>query len=175
MENKKTFLFKNSFFDSKNYMERLKKSYLELSHNRIKKNENINLFTKTIKTKYPFNSKSQPIESIQKQVKKSEKEFNMKSCPNEKYLKHFDLNKKYINIMQSKLFNPKEVKSIITQIKYKNIKNNINLKRDENNKLNIYNKENKFGIKLFIHHSQLIKIIPQNIIINLIIASKLFQ
>ena len=97
MENKKTFLFKNSFFDSKNYMERLKKSYLELSHNRIKKNENINLFTKTIKTKYPFNSKSQPIESIQKQVKKSGKEFNMKSCPNEKYLKHFDLNKKYIN------------------------------------------------------------------------------
>ena len=145
MENKKTFLFKNSFFDSKNYMERLKKSYLELSHNRIKKNENINLFTKTIKTKYPFNSKSQPIESIQKQVKKSGKEFNMKSCPNEKYLKHFDLNKKYINIMQSKLINPKEVKSIITKIKYKNIKNNINLKRDENNKLNLYNKENKFG------------------------------
>ena len=142
MENKKSFLFANSVFDSKNYLERLKKSYLEMSNNPVKKKdiENINFFTKTIKTKYPLNSKSQKIDSMPKQIKKNADEFNMKSCPNEKYFKNLDLNKKYINIMHSKLINSKAIKSIIN----KNIKNNIKTQKDENNKFNVYYKENKF-------------------------------
>ena len=142
MENKKSFLFANSVFDSKNYLERLKKSYLEMSNNPVKKKdiENINFFTKTIKTKYPLNSKSQKIDSMPKQIKKNADEFNMKSCPNEKYFKNLDLNKKYINIMHSKLINSKAIKSIIN----KNIKNNIKIQKDENNKFNVYYKENKF-------------------------------
>ena len=112
MENKKIF---NSIFENKNYLSRLKKTYLELSNKPIKKKENLNIFTKTIRIKYPHNSKSQPIEPLQKNIKKSKrgKIFNMLSCPDEKYP---DFNQKYINIMQSKLFKSKGIKSIITQI-----------------------------------------------------------
>ena len=150
MENKKIF---NSIFENKNYLSRLKKTYLELSNKPIKKKENLNIFTKTIRIKYPHNSKSQPIEPLQKNIKKSKrgKIFNMLSCPDEKYS---DFNQKYINIMQSKLFKSKGIKSIITQIKYKDIKNGMTKRKegDENNKLSIYHKENKFG--KFINHIQ---------------------
>ena len=143
MENKKIF---NSIFENKNYLSRLKKTYLELSNKPIKKKENLNIFTKIIRIKYPHNSKSQPIEPLPKNIKKSKrgKIFNMISCPDEKYP---DFNQKYINIMQSKLFKSKGIKSIITQIKYKDIGNSMTKRkeRDENNKLSVYHKENKFG------------------------------
>ena len=153
MENKKIFAFSNSIFDNKNYFDKLKKSYLELSNGRIKKKQNINILTKTIKARYPSNSNSQQIDSLQKHEKNSgkEKKFNMISCPNKKYFKQIDLNQKYINIIQSKLFNPKRVKSIISTIKHNQFKNSINIKNEENNKLNVYNKENKLN-KLFINH-----------------------
>ena len=143
MENKKIF---NSIFENKNYLGRLKKAYLDISNKSVRKKENLNIFTKSIRIKYPQNSKSQPIDSFRKTIKKSERGniFNLLSCPNEK---NKDLNQKYINIMQSKLFESKGVKSIISQIKYKNISDIMKKKReeDENNKLSIYLKENKFG------------------------------
>ena len=143
MENKKIF---NSIFENKNYLGRLKKAYLDISNKSVRKKENLNIFTKSIRIKYPQNSKSQPIDSFRKTIKKSERGniFNLLSCPNEK---NKDLNQKYINIMQSKLFESKGVKSIISQIKYKNISGIMKKKReeDENNKLSIYLKENKFG------------------------------
>ena len=70
MENKKIF---NSIFENKNYLGRLKKAYLDISNKSVRKKENLNIFTKSIRIKYPQNSKSQPIDSFRKTIKKSER------------------------------------------------------------------------------------------------------
>ena len=147
MENKKIFFFGNSPFYSKGHINNLKKEYLELENNPNLKKQNESLFTKTIRSRFQFNSKSQNNDNISYFFKKPEKtkKINMISCSNDIYYKQIGLNQNYINSMSSKLHNVKAVKSILTTIKYNNIRNSLNnQKKEEDNKMNIYKKENKF-------------------------------
>ena len=142
MENKKILVFANSIFDNKNYLDKLNKNYFDLSNNRIKKKQNtINIFTKFIKPKHP-NSQPKKIGLMKKLEKKIGKEFKMinEKKQNSKFI---DLNQKNFNIMQSKLINPSNIKSIITTLKYNNIMDMKIRKKEETNKTNICHKGNK--------------------------------
>ena len=145
MENKKIFIFGNSPFYSQGNLNKLKQRYLNLDNSNAKKKQELSLFNKTIKSKFHFNSKSQNTNSIPLPLKKIEKEKtnNFLSCPNDSYFKQLALKQKYINSMDQKLYNLKAIKSFLTTIKYNNIKNSQNPKKDEENKINIYHKENK--------------------------------
>ena len=145
MENKKIFIFGNSPFYSQGNLNKLKQRYLNLDNSNAKKKQELSSFNKTIKSKFHFNSKSQNANSIPLPFKKIEKEKtnNFLSCPNDSYFKQLALKQKYINSMDQKLYNLKAIKSFLTTIKYNNIKNSQNPKKDEENKINIYHKENK--------------------------------
>ena len=145
MENKKIFIFGNSPFYSQGNLNKLKQRYLNLDNSNAKKKQELSSFNKTIKSKFHFNSKSQNANSIPLPFKKIEKEKtnNFLSCPNDSYFKQLALKQKYINSMDQKLYNLKAIKSFLTTIKYNNIKNRQNPKKDEENKINIYHKENK--------------------------------
>ena len=144
MEIKKTFLFANSIFDHKNFLNKLTKEYLDLTNIHFKKNPKLSIFTKKFTKKQQINEKINPIIPILKPTKNRKgKEYNVLSCPNKKFLKQFNLNKNNVNSIHSKILNPKGVKSIKTTIKYNYINNIINQLKVENNKLQVNQKENK--------------------------------
>ena len=147
METKKIFLFENSIFDNKNFLNKLTKEYLDLTSIRYKINQRPNIFLKNTMTKFQMNEKTKPIKPVQKPPPKNGKgkKFNILSCPNKKFPNQFNFNKKHVNSIHSKIINEKEIKAIITTIKYNNIKNSINQIKVENDKYNINHKENKIN------------------------------